>query len=62
MVVSQEGRTALMWAAMKGNTEAVEALMQHVSIANDIVMVILTLTNLALWFLVRKNNAECFRT
>jgi ankyrin repeat protein len=28
MFVSQEGRTALMWAAMNGHTEAVKALIE----------------------------------
>jgi hypothetical protein len=29
MAVSQEDRTALIWAAMNGNTEAVEALIKE---------------------------------
>jgi hypothetical protein len=29
MFVSQEGRTALMWAAMNGHTEAVKALIEN---------------------------------
>jgi ankyrin repeat protein len=28
MVVSQEGRTALIWAAVKGHTEVVKALIE----------------------------------